>query len=196
MPTKQTADYELHKAKAAHRNRQMSKVSRDIGSIPPIKNLDRRAATEDDFLLFCTEYFPKKFTLEFSADHLKVIDRMEKAIVRGGRFALAMPRGSGKTTLCEVATLWSMLTGRHPFVFLIGATADHAITMLKNLKMELSGNELLLEDFPAAVFPIHALEGESKRASGQLHHGQPTYIGWAAYQIVLPTIPGPQVQDA
>jgi hypothetical protein len=83
-----------------------------------------------------------------------------------------------------------LLLGHHDFVVLDAATADHATTMLSNLKAELAGNDLLLEDFPAAVYPIRALEGETRRCMGQLHHGQPTRIGWSSDQIVLPCIPG------
>ncbi|MBC7238286.1 MAG: hypothetical protein H5T69_20795, partial [Chloroflexi bacterium] len=55
--------------------------------------------------------------------------------------------------------------------------------MLESIKMELDGNELLLEDFPEAVYPIHCLEGIANRCAGQLYKGQRTHIGWTAREI-------------
>ena len=183
-------DYSKHKNQAAARQREQSRAGREIGSIPPIADPQRLAAAERSFRNFCDQYFPAKFTLPWSEDHLTVIDRIEQAVLHGRQFAVAMPRASGKTTLTEVAVLWSLLMGHHHFVVLVAATADQANTMLGNLKSELSGNDLLLADFPAATFPIRALEGETRRCSGQIHHGRRTNIGWASDQITLPSIPG------
>ena len=47
---------------------------------------------------FCETYFPDIFYLGWSKDHFEVIERLETAIREGGLFALAMPRGTGKTT--------------------------------------------------------------------------------------------------
>ncbi len=42
-------------------------------------------------------------------DHLKVIGKIERAVRTGGLFAMAMPRGSGKTVGCQTAVLWAAL---------------------------------------------------------------------------------------
>ena len=47
-----------------------------------------------------------------------MIAKVEQAVLRGGLFAMAMPRGSGKTTLAETACIWAMLTGAREFVCL------------------------------------------------------------------------------
>lgn len=168
---------------------QKSAAGRDIGQLPAIKNPTRRRAAGKSFRLFCLTYLAHAFTKPFSDDHHKVIATMEKAVKNGGLFALAMPRGSGKTTLCEAVALWAILYGFHRFVVLIGATGSAAKQMLDSIKTELATNELLLEDFPEVCFPIHALEGITNRASGQRFNGQPTHIGWKGTELVLPTIP-------
>ncbi len=119
-----------------------------------------------------------------------MIAKIETAVLRGGLFAMAMPRGSGKTTLAETACIWAMLTGAQQFVCLIGSDAGHARSMLESIKVEFETNERLLDDFPEAVFPIHALERIHNRAKGQLCGDKPTRIVWTADEIVLPTIPG------
>jgi hypothetical protein len=189
-------NYEQAKRRAIAASQVRTLAGQDIGALPPIRDPQRRAKADADFRFFCESYFPRLFTLAWSADHLKIITKIEAAVLRGGLFAMAMPRGSGKTSLCQTAALWAMLTGRQQFVFLIAATAEYASSALANLKSHLSQNERLLEDYPEAVFPIRCLEGESRRCSGQRYYGRQTHIGWTADQIVLPTIPGSRCSGA
>ena len=44
--------------------------------------------------------------------------------------------------------------------------------MLDSIKMELDGNDLLLEDFPEVVYPIQCLDGIANRCNGQLYQGR------------------------
>ena len=139
-------------------------------------------------MLGIASYFPMTFHLKWSPDHVKVIHKIEQAVVHGGLFALAMARGSGKSSIAEVACIWSVLYGHREFVCLIGSDEGHACDMLESIKTELDSNDLLLADFPEVCFPIQALDGISNRANGQLFKGSRTHIGWTAKEIVLPTI--------
>ncbi|MCX7700079.1 MAG: hypothetical protein N2039_04320, partial [Gemmataceae bacterium] len=139
-----------------------------IGELPAVADPDRKAHAEEDFRFFCEAYFPRTFHLAWSPDHLKVIARIEQAVLHGGLFALAMPRGSGKTCIAECACLWAVLYGHREFVYLIGSDEGHAMDMLDAIKMELEGNDLLLEDFPEVVYPIQCLDGIANRCAGQL----------------------------
>ncbi len=182
--------YASKAARARLRSRTESRAGRDIGDIPPVANSARKVQAIASFKFFCETYLSRVFTLAWSSDHLRVIAKIERAVLEGGLFAMAMPRGNGKTKLCEAAGLWAMLTGARRFPFLIGSTEAASLRMLDNIKQELSSNELLLEDFPEVVYPIRRLEGEARRCAGQLHHGQPTCIEWGSSMLVLPTIPG------
>ena len=153
-------------------------------------------SASDSFKNFCEFYFPRKFCLAWSPDHLKVIDAIEQAVIHGGLFALAMPRGSGKTSISEVAGIWAMVAGHHVYPFLVGNSEDHALRMLEDIKSELSYNDLLLDDYPEVCFPIRCLEGQARRCLGQLYYDQPTHIGWGANKLVLPTIPGSRASGA
>jgi len=188
-PEKQPVDYEAMKEAARARNAELSAIGRDIGDIPEVVDPQRKARGATDFRFFCETYFPETFCLPWSDDHLKVIAKIETAVMKGGLFAMAMPRGSGKTTLAETACIWAMLTGAREFVCLIGSDAGHARNMLESIKVEFETNEHLLEDYPEAVYPIHALERIHNRAKGQLCNGKHTRIVWTADEIVLPTIP-------
>jgi len=195
-PDKQPADYEALKEAARARNAELSAIGRDIGDIPEVVDLQRKARGATDFRFFCEAYFPEAFCMPWSDDHLKVIAKIETAVLRGGVFAMAMPRGSGKTTLAETACIWAMLTGAREFVCLIGSDAGHARNMLESIKVEFETNEQLLDDYPEAVFPIHALERIHNRAKGQLASGKHTRIVWTADEIVLPTIPDSKASGA
>jgi len=118
------------------------------------------------------------------------MERMQRCTHNGGRFACAMPRGSGKTTLAEVETLRALLYGHRRFVVFIGATEKHAARALKRMQAELETNDLLLADFPEACYPVRRLERIHNRAKGQTLDGQPTRIEWTAEGLVLPTVPG------
>ena len=183
------AGYDAQRERARDRSMALSLSGRNIGELPTVVHPKRKERAGRDFRFFCEQYFPQTFTLAWSDDHLKVITKIEQAVLEGGLFAMAMPRGSGKTTLCEIGCLWAMLFGHREFVCLIGADEEHAANMLDSMKAELENNERLLEDFPEAVYPIHCLEGIHQRAGGQLYQGMQTQIGWTAREIVLPTMP-------
>jgi hypothetical protein len=188
--------YEAAKERSRIRHEILSQSGRDIGELPEVADPQRKEAAGGAFRLFCETYFPAVFHLGWSPDHLKVIAKIELSVLHGGLFAMAMPRGSGKTSLCETACLWAMLYGHRRFVALIGSDEEHASRMLDSIRSELEHNALLLEDFPEAVFPVRALEGIHQRAAGQLYRGRPTLIGWTARELVLPTIPGARSSGA
>ena len=182
--------YEDRRNAERDRQAEQSLAGRDIGQLPEVVNPDRKAACERNFQLFCESYFPETYALAWSPDHLKVIEKIETAVLRGGLFALALPRGSGKTTITESAALWSMLYGHREFVVLIGATESAALELLDSLKTELEVNERLAEDFPEVCYPVAQLEGIANRCAGQLCKGERTRITWTSNEIVLPTIEG------
>ena len=193
VPGEGRGDYESIKEAANQRSRSISESARDIaaeGWVHEAVNADRKAIAQTSFRAFCESYFPATFHLPWSDDHLKVITKIEQAVLHGGLFAMAMPRGSGKTTLCETACLWAILIGAREFVCLIGSDEEHAADMLDSIKSELENNDLLEEDFSEVCGPIRALEGIHQRAAGQLYKGARTHIGWTAKEIILPVVPG------
>ena len=185
-----TGGYEAHRQAAAQRQADLSQQGRDIGDLPEVENPDRKEACRHDFRLFCETYFPEVYQLQWSEDHLRAIAKIQQAVLKGGLFALAMSRGSGKSSLTETAAIWSMLYGHREFVVLIGASESAALEMLDSIKTELEVNEHLAADFPEVTYPIACLDGIANRCAGQLYKGERTRITWTANEIVLPTIAG------
>lgn len=182
--------YEKRKERERKRQAVQSAEGRDIGDIPACGDDDLRAEVIRSFKSFCEVCFPKRFRLEWSDDHLHAIQQIENSVLKGEMFALAMPRGHGKTALAVVACLWAVIAGHCRYVVLIGADKKKAARLLANLKRDLESNEMLYWLFPEICHPIRKLEGKSQKAQGQLYQGKQTHIEWTGSQIVLATIPG------
>ena len=182
--------YDAVRADAARRSSERSLEGRDIGELPAVENEARKESCRLDFRRFCETYFPEVYVLEWSEDHLRAIEKIQKSVLKGGLFALAMSRGSGKSSLTETAAIWAMLYGHREFVVVVGASESAALEILDSIKTELEVNEHLAADFPEVCYPITCLEGIANRCAGQLYKGERTRITWTANEIVLPTIRG------
>ena len=189
-PSEASLDYESVRADAARRSSERSLEGRDIGELPAVENQERKESCRNDFKLFCETYFPEVYQLKWSDDHLRAIAKIQKSVLEGGLFALAMSRGSGKSSLTETAAIWAMLYGHREFVVLVGASESAALEMLDSIKTEFEVNEHIAADFPEVSYPIARLEGIANRCAGQLYKGERTRITWTANEIVLPTIAG------
>jgi len=180
--------YARRLASQTEANRRATLAARDFGKLPKIGNPKRKAAAKKSLRVFCERYLPLTFDRPWSPDHLLVIDRMERAVCNGGCFAVAMPRGSGKTSITEAAALWAVLFGFRRFVFLIGATETHAEDLLASIKTEIESNDELLADFPAVCLPVRRLEGVTTRRL--VCDGNRVRLKWTGKEINLPWIDG------
>ncbi len=182
-------DYKRKKELAALRSAEEVRTGQDIGDLPKVKNRQRKNKARKSFRYFCETYFANVFCLKWSEDHLRVISRIESTVAKGGLFAVAMPRGSGKSSLCEIAVLWSALFGKTHFVCLVASNADRSRELLENIKTWIETNDILSEDFPEVCYPVRKLERIVHRQKGQRYKGNATRIEWGSDRIVLPTIP-------
>ena len=170
--------------------RERNKKTREVGPLPEVADPARKERGRVSLLAFAKEYFPRRFKLAFAGPHKTAIDQMERCTDRGGKFACAMPRKTGKTTLAEVAVVRAVLYGFRRFVVLVCATNRLSKARLKSITRELEANDLLLADFPEVCHLIRAMERIHNRARGQTLNGKPTLIETTADGIVLPTVPG------
>jgi hypothetical protein len=155
-----------------------------------VANQEQRRQCEKDFRAFCIAYFPLRFDKPFSSNHEKVIKKIEYSIFSGGLFACAMPRGEGKTTLCETASIWATLYGHSRYCVIVGSDKPAAEQILKSIKIELETNDLLVADFPEVCIPFKSLDGIANRSKGQTCNGQLTHISFKTDEIIFPHIEG------
>lgn len=162
--------------------------AQEIGEIPEVADRVRRRDCLADFELFCKTYHAAEFSKPWADYHKETADRIQCAVESGGWYARALPRGGGKTTLCCVGVEWAALRGSHLYPTIFGASETLGVRLLKGIKTQLLTNELLLADFPHALFPIWMLSNEARKATGQKHQGKPTFIEWGQNRITLPWI--------
>jgi hypothetical protein len=105
-------------------------------------------------------------------------------------YALAMPRGSGKTAIFEALVEWVILTGRKEFALLVAATGKKADDLMLKIKTSFNTNTKLQEDFAPELYGIVALDNETRRCGGQRCMGKRTGVRWINDRIVMPTVPG------
>lgn len=155
-----------------------------------MKDPARRARGLESLQAFEKIYFPRRFRLPFADIHTATNQRMQTCTDEGGLFACALPRGTGKTAIAEVAVIRAVVYGLRRFVLLVQATQPLATNSLKKIQREFETNELLAEDFPEVCYPIRRLEKIHNRAKGQTLNGRPTQIGWTDEGLILPTVAG------
>lgn len=187
---KKARDYERVKERVNAKAAAAARAAQEIGELPAVVNPERKAACRLDFGRFCKEYFPDVFVLKWSDDHLKAIEKIEQAILTGGLFGLAMPRGSGKSALTKTAVVWAALYGHSPFSTYIAGSSEKARDGLEGIKTWIETNPYLYEDFPEACYPIRKLERMASRQRSQRYNGEFTRIDWTSDHLVFPTIEG------
>jgi hypothetical protein len=183
--------YEVYREKQAAISRARAAKGREIGSIPDIANPERREACTLSLKRFCETYNPEAFSLGWSDDHLRAIDRIQEAATLGALFAFAMARGSGKTTISRMAALWVTLNAIRRYGFLIAATDPKARESLEALQTLIRFSDDLADDFPEVSWPARCLAGIANRASGQTCGDESTLIEWSSNRVVFPTVPPP-----
>jgi hypothetical protein len=180
--------YGAKRDRNAEQSLETSKKARDIGAPNKPERPKIRKKAEASLQFFLETYFPDTFAIAWSDDHLAVIADLQNIIVNGGMKCVAMPRGSGKTSLAIRAALWAVLTGRRRFIIMLAATENLAEKMVAVLRSELQFNNELHKDFKEVTHPIRALENETRRQAGQTCDGVNTMIRMASGEIVFPTV--------
>ena len=183
--------YEKSKAASLAHSRARSSAGRDIGEIPRLTANEKRTrkSISNSLKKFALKCFPKLFYLPFSKAHLQLLKDFEDVIIKGEQKAIAMPRGSGKTTIAKIAVIWAILTGKRFYCLVLACNGTAAREILESIKTLIEVNEELYRYFPEVCHPIRMLEGIAMRAKGQTYNGELTKIQFAGSKFVFPTIP-------
>lgn len=187
------ADQEsVHRQREHARRHNTTKraTGRDIGMFDMESiNWGRRLYCKQSLKEFCETYLPRIFYLGWSSDQLEVIKDIETCFLKSGEmFALAMPRGGGKTALCRAGIVWGTAYGFKRFPFFVGSNAPKAEQTLEAIKAYWRGSPLLQQDFPEIGWSVKCLEGRSQLAAGQSFLGEPTHIMWLTSEIRYPCL--------
>lgn len=197
VSSKAASAYVRQKAASARRVRELSAAGREIGPLPPIANPLRRARGREDLAFFLRTYFPAKFTVRFGKYHLQLIEALERCLIHDGKQAVAMPRGTGKTTIVKYAAVWALVYGHRRFLMVFSATQAEARKILSSIRSALAARGTdLSRDFPEVCLPFASLGNSAILARGQLLNGVLTDIQAGADELVFPTVDGSRCSGA
>lgn len=179
----------LQREKNRRRAKEVTRAGQDIGQIPRCVDPSRRLAASKSVVQYALTYHRTLVHAELAEYHHILARKAELVVHEGGWFAMAFPRGGGKSTWCEIVVEWALLNGYKRWPLLIHATEPLSLQSFKNIKTSLSGNQLLAQDYPESVYPLQKLEGSARMAEGQRCCGEKTDVYLGADRLVLPTIP-------
>jgi len=174
--------------KDIERKRQANSEAARI-EIPACENPQRRERCLADPERFLKTYFKDRYTRPFGKLHHRLIDEIMGIAIRGGRKALAAPRGRGKTEITKGMIAYIIFAGLRRFPVPIGQTADHAKQIYQDFREKVMICELLAKDFPEVCYPVIDLDNSPLRAKKQHVDGEKTRIVWVAEQLRLPDVP-------
>ena len=123
---------------AVHKHRAAKRTVNEKG--PPPEYIKLREDTAHYLPDWLKAFLPESYPLEWSPDHIEALEIEQSAIMNGGLFAIAMPRGQGKTTISDGGVLWGVLEGHIKFPVLAGADSGSAAEQMDFIKAQLLTN--------------------------------------------------------
>lgn len=182
--------YQRQRLHQSHYQKELRDSARDLTTKIPFEGIDweRRLACKYDLERFGQEYLWEAVPLPLSEAHKRCIAKAEEVSVGSGKFALAMPRGEGKTTWCIITIIKTFCYGFKNFIIFVGARDDKAKNTLDAVKSIFYNNPRLKQDFPELCYPVEEINGHSRGAHGQLFNRKHTHIEWKTDRLRFPSL--------
>lgn len=156
---------------------------------PPPEVVAERERLEGSLADWMRHHGGEAFSSPWSDGHRAVLAKIESAINSGGLFALAMPRGHGKSTILKWATLYCLLTGLRKYVVAVAATAEMAQAVIEFCRQQIQESESLHEHYPHVTRYARATDGKAIKARFQLRaDGKTSGIEWSKSTLVFPEV--------
>lgn len=184
-------DRERHYAR--EHMRRLRAEARDLHIPRDRINWRRRRIAERDPRQWLTTYLRPLFYHPFSRAQDRLLTEGLAILRHGGRRAVALERGGGKSTLCKGLISYAIVTGLIHFLVLVAKSGSEADQRGRELREIWERPEYadLQNDYPCIAVPIQALGGTSKGASTQTCNGVRTFIEWPATgRFAFPCIEG------
>ena len=171
--------------------RVMARIVRHTDPGPGI--IRKRGKLEKDLTAWLLFFGKEAFCNPFSADHKRALKKIEAAIRRGGLFALAMPRGHGKSTILKWTALFVLLSGLRKYMVVVAATAELAQAFVEFIRQQIIESDLLHEFYPHVTEYARKTDGKAIKAKYQLRaDGKTSGIQWSKTTIVFPEVMNPK----
>jgi predicted phage terminase large subunit-like protein len=111
---------------------------------------ERRRVAAESPLAFAEIYLKNNCSASYSAMHHEMFQKLlEITDSRKARVAIAAPRGHAKSTIVSlIYVLWCVLYQKEKLILIVSNTTEQAVTLLKDVKSQLTDNPLVVTDFP------------------------------------------------
>lgn len=181
------ADIAYVSAEMASRDRRLTQG--DLYPYWESINWERRLACKASLKLHCETYHKPVFYLGWSTDQLRCVTKAEEVMRESGElFALAMPRGSGKTAICRASIQWGTGHAFRRYPFFVGSTDPKTKQTLESVKTNWFRNRELKADFPEICWPVERIQNRFQLAHSQTYMGVQTAIQWAMDAVRYPSM--------
>ena len=182
--------YDKHKDYVNEQNRR-KRIVKHVD--PDAKTKAARSRLEKDLPRWLRYHGGEAFQSPFSPDHDKILSKIATAMNSGGMFALAMPRGHGKSTILKWVTAYVLLTGRRKYVVVIAATAEMAQAIVDFIRTQITESDTLHAHYPHVTSYARATDGKAIKARYQLRaDGKASGILWSKTTLVFPEVVSPE----
>ena len=139
---------------------------------------------------FLKELMPMTFSMDFAPCHDEVIDGMKHAILNGGCKSVALPRGSGKTSIAIGVAIWAMLFGHRRYIAVIASDQGAADKILQSIKTELWQSVHIGRLWPTLQEYWIRGEGHGQKFMHLLNEDSSVpLIKWGTSILKLPSVP-------
>jgi hypothetical protein len=133
---------------------------------PEPSDVAHRQEIEADDALWLKMFLPDAYPLGFGKVHYEIMERARYAVTSGGRYAIAAPRGEGKTTTVNGLCLKALLTGEVRFPVTIPWKEKDMKRALKFWLTALCWNDIVASKeygYPDICEPFRRANGISQR---------------------------------
>ena len=127
------------------------------------KSAKGRTGLESDPVAWLKHYLHSAYPLPFGQVHRDIIDGALYSAETGGNFAVAAPRGTGKSSVLWGVALYLLMTGRIRFPAYLPWSAKDTRKALRFWKNALCYNERLRDGYPDICAPFHQCGGSAQK---------------------------------
>jgi hypothetical protein len=183
----------LRHTKIVEAGRKLARIVTHID--PDAKAKASRTRLEKNLPRWLKHHGGEAFDRPWGDAHRRVLGKILRAVNTGGLFALAMPRGHGKSTILKWVTAYVLLTGRRKYVVVIAATAELAQAIIDFIRQQITESETLHDHYPHVTTYARATDGKAIKARYQLRaDGKTSGIMWSKTTLVFPEVVAPDGQ--
>jgi len=154
-------------AQSRYRTEKTIDFNNISSDLPKPNKTKKRKECDKSLAVFLKTCFPRVFKLDWSPDHIRLLNEIQDKIVNGGLKSIAYPRGSGKTAIMLHAGMWAILSGHRKYICIVTADETSSTSNLSTIRTQIAHSSELGKYYGREIHCLKKLGNESRRATGQ-----------------------------